>query len=94
MGNDIKKVGNKIGHMLYEIDQQQDCTTQGIPINAHQNMEDAKVLNVLLAKNVVNLGSKLEMDPSSLSKNGNKWENSIMRGLISIEVDKDKYEQL
>lgn len=57
-------------------------------------MEDAKTLNALLAKNVVNLGSKLEMDPSSLTKNGNRWENSIMRGLISIEVDKDKYEQM
>lgn len=65
----------------------------GIPTNHIQNIEDAIKLNNLLLKNIYNLGVKLQLEPNSFTKIGQKWENHIMRGTISTELPK-RYQDL
>lgn len=94
MGNDIKNIGDTIGKKLQYYDTSHYMTENGIPTNAQQNIKDVIDLNKLLKRNIINLGCKIQFDIDSLSKNGHKWENSLMRGKISIESEHKEHDNI
>lgn len=84
MGNDIRQLGSSINQRLTELDNPNIVNEKGIPLSLHQNVEDARNVNILLRKNIVNFGVKLELDPNSISRNSLRWENNLIRGTLAL----------